>query len=45
MSTNDNYTTRILLDYSYHHNYYKRGGIYLSRQTNAAIPRQINVMN
>ena len=42
MSRNDEYTTRNLLDYLYHQNYYKLIGIDLSRQTNASIPQQIN---
>ena len=42
MSRNDDYTTRTLLDYSYHENYYKLIGIDLSRQTNTSIPYQIN---
>ena len=33
MSKNDEYTTRNLLDYLYHQNYYKLIGIDLSRQT------------
>ena len=32
MSKNDEYTTRNLLDYLYHQNYYKLIGIDLSRQ-------------
>ena len=32
----------ILVDFSYHHNYYKRIGIDLSRQTNTNIPQKIN---
>ena len=42
MSRNDDYTTGNLLDFSYYQNYYKLIGIYLSRQTNASIPHQIN---
>ena len=42
MLRNDDYTTRTLLDYSYHENYYKLIGIDLSRQTNTSIPYQIN---
>ena len=42
MSRNDDYTTRNLLDYLYHQNYYKLIGIDLSRQTNTSIPQQIN---
>ena len=41
MSKNDDYTTRNLLDFSYHQNYYKPIGLDLSRQTNANIPQQI----
>ena len=37
----DDYTTRILLDFSYHQNYHKLIGIDLSRQTNTNIPQQI----
>ena len=42
MSRSDDYTTRNLLDFSCHHNYYKLIGIGLSRQTNTCIPQQIN---
>ena len=42
MSRNDDYTTGILLDFSYHHNYYKLTGIDLSRQANTNIPQKIN---
>ena len=42
MSRNDDDTTGHLLDYSYHQNFYRLIGIYLSRQANAIIPRQIN---
>ena len=42
MLRNDDYTTRTLLDYSYHENYYKLIDIDLSRQTNTSIPYQIN---
>ena len=42
MSRNDDYTTGILLDFSYHHNYYKLTGIHLSRQANTNIPQKIN---
>ena len=41
-SKNDDYTTGILFDFSYHHYYYKLVGIDLSRQTNTNIPQQIN---
>ena len=34
MPRNDDYTTRILLDYLHHEHYYKLIGIILSRQTN-----------
>ena len=39
---NDNYTTGNLWEFSYHQNYYKVIGIYLSRQTNTNILQQIN---
>ena len=42
MSKNDDYTTGNFLDFSYHQNYYKHIGIYLSTQTNMNIPQQIN---
>ena len=42
MSRNNDYTTKNLLDYLYHQNYYKLIGIDLSRQTNTSIPQQIN---
>ena len=42
MSRNDDYTTRNLLDFSYHQNYQTVIGIDLSRQTNKSIPQQIN---
>ena len=42
MSRNDDYTTRNLLDFSYHQNYYKIITIDLSRQINMNIPQQIN---
>ena len=42
MSRSDDYTTGNILDFSYHQYYYKLIGIYLSRQTNTSIPRQIN---
>ena len=42
MLRNDKYTTRNLLDFSYHQNYYKLIGIDLSRQTNKSIWQQIN---
>ena len=38
MSRNDDYTTRNLLNYLYHQNYYKVISTDLSRQTNASIP-------
>ena len=40
MSRNDNYTTRNLLDYLHHRNYYKLIDIDLSRQTNMSIPQK-----
>ena len=42
MSRNNDYTTRNLLDFSYHQNYCKPIGIELSGQTNTNIPQQIN---
>ena len=42
MSRNNDYTTRNVLHYLYHQNYYKLIGIDLSRQTNTTIPQQIN---
>ena len=42
MSRNNDYTTKNLLDYLYHQNYYKLIGIDLSRQTNASLSQQIN---
>ena len=42
MSKNNHYTTRNVLHYLYHQNYYKLIGIDLSRQTNTTIPQQIN---
>ena len=42
MSRNNDYTTGHLLDYLYHHNYYKLFGEDLSRQTNKSIPQQNN---
>ena len=42
MSTNNDYTTGNLLDYSYNQNCYKLIGIDLSRQTNANISQEIN---
>ena len=42
MSRNYDYTTRNLLDFSYHQNYYKFGGIDLLRKANTSIPQQIN---
>ena len=42
MSRNDDYTTRNLLDYLYHQNYYKLIGIDLPRQANTSIPQEIN---
>ena len=41
MSKNDDYTTKYLLDYFYHQNYFKLIGINLSRQINASIPQQV----
>ena len=41
MSRNNDYTTRILLDYLYHQKYCKRIGIALSVQTNTSISQQI----
>ena len=41
MSRNDDWTTRNLLDFSYHQNYYKLVGIDSSRQTNTSISQQI----
>ena len=44
MSRNDDYTTEILLDFSYHQNYYKLVGIEdLLRQTNTNSLQQINI--
>ena len=40
MSRNTDYTTGNLLDYFYHHKYYKLNGIDLSRQS---IPEQIKL--
>ena len=40
ISRNNDYTTKNLLDFSYHQNYYKLIGIDLSRQTNTAIPKR-----
>ena len=42
LSKNDDYTTRNLLDFSNHQNYYKLIGIDLSRQANTSIPQQIH---
>ena len=42
MSRNNDYTTRNLLDYLYHQNYYKLNGNDLSREKNKSIPQQIN---
>ena len=42
MSRNDDYTTRNLLNYAYHQSYYRLIGIYLLKQTNTAVPQQIN---
>ena len=42
MSRNYDYTTRNLLDFSYHQNYYKFSGIDLLRKANTSIPQQIN---
>ena len=41
-SSNNDYTTSILLDYSYDQHYYKVIGIDLSKQTNTNIPQKIN---
>ena len=42
MSRNYDYTTRNLLDFSYHQNYYKFSGTDLLRKANTSIPQQIN---
>ena len=42
MPRNNSYKTGILLDFSYHKNYYKVIGIDLSIQTNTSIPQQVN---
>ena len=42
MSSNDDYTTRTLLDYLYRLKFYKLLGTDLSRQTNTSTPQQIN---
>ena len=42
MLRNDDCTTKNLLGFSYHQNYYKLNGINLSRQTNTNIPQQLN---
>ena len=42
MSRNDDSTTKNLLDFSYHQNYYKLIGIDLLRETNTNSPQQIN---
>ena len=42
MPKNNDCTTRNLLDYSYHQNYYKVISINLSRQTNTSIPQWMN---
>ena len=42
MSQNDDYTTGILSDLTYHQNYYKLIGISLSRQRNKNFSQQIN---
>ena len=42
VSRNDGYTTKTLLDYLYHQNYYKLISIDLSRQKNTSIQHQIN---
>ena len=42
ISGNNDYTTRNLLDFSYHKYYYKLIGIDLSRQTNMSISQRIN---
>ena len=41
MSRNDNYTTKNLLDFTYHQNYYKLIGIDLQHKQNTSIPQQI----
>ena len=42
MARNDDCTTRNLLDFSYHQNYYKLIGIDLLREINTNIPQQID---
>ena len=42
MARSNDYTTRNLLDHSYHQNYHKRIGIDLLRQSNTTILQQIN---
>ena len=42
MPRNNSYKTGILLDFSYHKNYYKVIGTDLSIQTNTSIPQQVN---
>ena len=42
VSRNDGYTTKTLLDYLFHRNYYKLFSIDLSRQKNTSIWHQIN---
>ena len=42
MPRSDNCTPGILLNFSYHQNYYKEIGIDLLRQTNMSILQQIN---
>ena len=42
LKCNNDYTTRNLLDYSFHQIDYKLIGIDLSRETNTTIPQQTN---
>ena len=42
MSNNNDYTTRLLLDYLYHQKFYKLIGTDSWRETNTNIPRQMN---
>ena len=39
---NKDYTTRNLLDFSYHQNYHKLIGTDLTRQTNTTVPQKVN---
>ena len=39
---NKDYTTRNLLDFSYHQNYHKLIGTDLARQTNTTVPQKVN---